>query len=63
MNRGRALLSKNEYPLAEPDFSRVLTRHPKHALARNGRAWALFKMGNLPAALEDAPDRALLPAA
>ena len=45
--RGRALLSKDVDGEAVPDFSHAIVRNPKDTLARNGRAWALFKLGNL----------------
>lgn len=53
-NRGHALLSKEAYAEAIADFGQALSRNPKHALSRNGRAWAVFKLGgDLTAALDD----------
>jgi tetratricopeptide (TPR) repeat protein len=54
-HRGHAFLSKEAYARAIADFSQALSRNPKHALSRNGRAWAAFKLGgDLASALDDA---------
>lgn len=54
-NRGRAFLSKDAHAEAVADFSQAIARNPRDSFSRNGRAWALFKLGgDLAPALDDA---------